>query len=191
MTLPLQDVDIDFKPIESFLGLNHGVAHRMDIHGYDSVIKLVDALKDREGARLLMHEAKMYAKLRDLWGKAIPSMVCSGPVSLGREMLAITYEGKSLDRIITSATTQSAIEDIKCKAHHALAALHKHGFVHGDIALRNIVRDDATGSVKLIDLGNLHARKDRKAFASEAAELDEVLMRATEYSQETERKRSI
>jgi hypothetical protein len=175
--LPLQDIDVEFKPIESFPGLNHGVAHRMDVHGYDSVIKLVDANKDREGASILAREAEMYAELRDLWGDAIPSMVCSGPVSLGREMLAITYEGRSLDRTITSATTQSAIEDIRCKARRALTALHNHGVVHGDIALRNIVRDDASGSVKLIDLGNMYKPEDRAAFSSESAQLEQVLMR--------------
>ncbi len=40
----------------------HGVAHRMDVYGYDSVIKLVDANKDREGATILARKAEMYAE---------------------------------------------------------------------------------------------------------------------------------
>jgi tRNA A-37 threonylcarbamoyl transferase component Bud32 len=97
-------------------------------------------------------------------------------VSLGREMLAITYEGKSLDRCIATSTTPSAVEDVKRKARRALAALHNHGVVHGDIALRNIVRDEATGSVKLIDLGSMYKPEDQSAFSSESAHLEQVLM---------------
>jgi hypothetical protein len=180
--LPLRDIDVEFKPVESFPCLNHGVAYRIDVHGYDSVIKLVDAEKDREGASILAHEAEMYSKLHELWGVTIPSMVFSGPVMLGRLMLAVTYEGSSLDKSITSFTNQSTIEDIKRKARCALAALHKLGFVHGDIALRNIVRNEATGSVKLIDLGNTCATDDQRELANEAERLENVLMRATEIS---------
>jgi tRNA A-37 threonylcarbamoyl transferase component Bud32 len=58
-----------------------------------------------------------------------------------------------------------------------VAVGHNHGVVHGDTALRNIVRDDATGSVKLIDLGNMYKPEDRAAFSSESAQLEQVLMR--------------
>ena len=62
--------------------------------------------------------------LLGLWDDANPSLVCSGPVSLGREMLAITYEGKSFD----ACSPPSTVDKAERKARTALAAVHEHGF---------------------------------------------------------------
>mmetsp|Transcript_18838 Transcript_18838/g.33447 ORF Transcript_18838/g.33447 Transcript_18838/m.33447 type:complete len:641 (+) Transcript_18838:295-2217(+) len=149
--LPLEELSCDFSPIESYGPLTHGVAHRNLIHGLDSVIKIVDANKDVEGAEGLEYEASMYEELRDLWGSAIPNLVYAGPLTLGRSSLAITYEGQSLDR--KQLELGMSKDELKRKACDALEALHQRGVVHGDVALRNIVVDPATKSVKLIDLG--------------------------------------
>jgi hypothetical protein len=152
LQLPLAEISCDFSPIESYGALNHGVAHRNRIHGFDSVVKIVDANKDKVGCDGLDREAKMYEELSDLWGTAIPSVVYTGPITLGRSALAITYEGQSLDRL--QLDDIMARQELKRKACDALTALHQRGVVHGDLALRNIVVNPATKSVKLIDLGS-------------------------------------
>jgi len=149
--LPLEELSCDFSPIESYGPLTHGVAHRNLIHGLDSVIKIVDANKDVEGAERLEHEANMYEELSDLWGSAIPYLVYTGSITLGRFSLAITYEGKSLDR--KQLELGMGKDELKRKACDALAALHQRGVVHGAVALRNIVVNPTTKSVKFIDLG--------------------------------------
>jgi len=97
--LQLQSISCKFDPIESYGPLNHGVAHRNMVHGHDSVLKIVDSDKDHEGTYLLEHEAEMYESLHGLWGKAIPSLVFSGPITMGRMSSVLTYEGKSLNSI--------------------------------------------------------------------------------------------
>ncbi len=70
-------------------------------------------------------------------------MVCSSSLFLEREVLAISCGAESLDRIFTFATTQSVIQEIVREGDRALSALHKHGFLPGDIVLRKIVHNDA------------------------------------------------
>ena len=123
------------------------------IHGHDSVIKIVDADKDFEGVASLEHEANMYNQLVDMWGRYIPSKVFSGPMAIGRSGLATTYEGQSLDS--NALDFDLSKTELKNKATIvALQALHNHGVLHGDIALRNIVVNPDTRSVKLIDIGS-------------------------------------
>jgi len=179
--LPLDEIDVTFKPMESYGRLQHGVAHRMDVHGYDSVMKLVDAYKDPAGADLLRHEENTYMALKDLWGLALPSLVGSGRVSLGREMLAITYEGKSLDRI-DNVLTEKQLTTLKEKARASLAKLHERGYLHGDIAARNIVYDSGRDTVRLIDLGLAAKAESPAEHEAELQQLDDVFEELLEKS---------
>jgi hypothetical protein len=172
--LPLESISCDFSPTESYGPLNHGVAYRNRIHGFDSVIKIVDASKDSDGEAGLEREADMYEELSDLWGKTIPSMVFSGPISLGRYSLATTYEGKSLDDPLLDV--RMGRNELKRKACDALKTLHQHGMLHGDVALRNVVVDPATKSVKLIDLGSAtEVGSDKNKMATEMRTLSELV----------------
>ena len=172
-TLPLDEIHVTFKPTESYGPLQHGVAHRMDVHGYDAVMKLVDAYKDPAGADLLRHEEKTYMELKDLWSTVLPSLVGSGRVSLGREMLAITYEGQSLDRV-GDVFTQEQLKTLKRKARESLAKLHERGYLHGDVAARNIVYDSKRDSVKLIDLGLSSKAGSSSDYQDELRQIDDV-----------------
>ena len=70
---------------------------------------------------------------------------------------------------------RAAREDVRAQARAALRHIHAVGFVHGDVALRNMCVDDE-GKVLFIDLG--HARKitrDDEA-ALEMLELDGLLV---------------
>ncbi len=61
-------------PSESYDGLNHGVAHRVNnVHGLESVVvKLVDAKKDLVGTNLFINEAAIYEQLRLAAGNPRP-----------------------------------------------------------------------------------------------------------------------
>lgn len=152
--LPLDKISASFDPIETFDGLNHGIAYRNVINGYDSVIKVVETPKDEEGSELLNYEAGIYTKLRGLWGRHIPNMIYAGPISLARNVLAITYEGKSLDRLQDWSQLGMSKDELKRKAEKAVEEVHKLGVLHGDVALRNIVVDPKRKSLRLIDFGN-------------------------------------
>jgi len=72
-------------------------SYRQIVHGYDSVIKIVNSDKDLEGIGIFQREAAMYLSLRGLWGRYIPSLVFAGQIIMGRFLLVVTYEGTSLD----------------------------------------------------------------------------------------------
>ena len=165
----MDEIECTLEPKETYGPLNHGVAHRIDIHGHDSVIKLVDSNKDSEGAALLQNEGEVYEALQSLWGVAIPTLVFNGPISYGREALAITYEGMSLDESYHTLKTT----DIAANARKSLSAIHRAGYVHGDIAARNLVVDNF-GNVKFIDLGQSHRSSSPLSFEMEMRALDDL-----------------
>ena len=139
------------EPVETFPSGEHAVVHRLPIGGYDSVLKLVDAYKDPAGEAILRAEARCYLSLRQLWGSAIPALVFFGPVNRGRYALATLYGGASLAAGARARGKER--EAVRKTARAALRALHEAGWLHGDVAPRNLVKHER-GKVLLIDLGN-------------------------------------
>lgn len=119
--------------------------------------------------------------LKDLWGVALPSLVGSGRVSLGRDMLAITYEGRSLDRINT-VFTENQLKTLREKARASLMKLHERGFLHGDIAARNIVYDSERDAVRLIDLGLAEKDGTSAKYRAELEQIDDIFENFVESS---------
>lgn len=68
---------------------------------------------------------------------------------------------------VTAETSVAAVS--------ALQQLHQLGMLHGDVRLENLVVDQATGSVKVIDLGRSVLGASRKACAAEIAKLQQLL----------------
>ena len=87
----------EFKPIESF-EVEHGVVHRMNVHDYDAIVKLVDSVKDAIGTEEWANEKiQAYKNAGSLCGDVLPSLLYEGDVNLGRKSLIVTYEGKALE----------------------------------------------------------------------------------------------
>lgn len=176
--LPLESIDVQFQPIEAFGPLNHGVAYRMDVHGYDSVMKIVDVNKDHVGAEMFEKEVENYMALQELWGLAMPKLVGDGPISMGRRMITVTYEGKSLQQLIKEkgeSDLQILKKDIAKKAEDALKAIHDRGYVHGDIAARNITYN-SNGEVKIIDFSMAFKSTDQEDFSNEMDKLKQLFL---------------
>ena len=88
-------------------------------------------------------------------------------------MLGSTYEGASLNKI-KDTITKDKWREIGNKAKEALQQIHRSGYVHGDIAERNIVYDTRTGKVTLIDLGMTTKCGNRADHEDEQQQLEQI-----------------
>eukprot|EP00635_Sarcinochrysidales_sp_CCMP3193_P000610 CAMPEP_0118893616 /NCGR_PEP_ID=MMETSP1166-20130328/2755_1 /TAXON_ID=1104430 /ORGANISM="Chrysoreinhardia sp, Strain CCMP3193" /LENGTH=556 /DNA_ID=CAMNT_0006832445 /DNA_START=20 /DNA_END=1690 /DNA_ORIENTATION=+ len=162
-TVRLDGVFSIVNPTEEYGPLNYGVAMRLTVWGTDCVVKLVDAVKERRGLENLRKEAKNYHILHNLCGVSIPHLVFAADLNMGRYGIATTYAGRTLDRdpsLLTHNVYQQTVS--------AIQTLHKAGYLHGDVAPRNIAVKN--GIVLLIDLGSARRSDDPAEFALELQE---------------------
>lgn len=100
---------------------------------FKMALKLVDAYKKPDLVKELHHEADMYRSLGKLQGVYIPKLVWSGTVEG-------IFEGIGISPICTVPSSLSS----KQKQHliDGLRAIHKFGFLHGDLKMQNILVND-------------------------------------------------
>ena len=120
-------------------------------HGYTVIAKGVQ----RFNVRHLEHEALVYRHLRSLQGTFIP--VCLGSTDLvlpyyhmGGQFVCFlfqSYAGVSVSQVINKENKQ----DILSKITHAMEAIHRFRVLHCDALPRNIMADENSGWVQIID----------------------------------------
>lgn len=121
-------------------------------HGYTVVIKATTAEKQR----LLQTEVDNYRRLRSLQGQQIP--VCLGAFKprvtywyhgeLMAQMMILSWSGARLQHVINDENSGFFEKERK----EALAVLRSHGVVHCDSEWRNMLWDDLSGRLVVIDL---------------------------------------
>jgi hypothetical protein len=122
------------------------------------VVKAVDHAEDPECTLRseIAREVDVYNALRSksnvIEQDFIPELVASGKLpGVPRSGIVTRYAGASINRWEPKDKAE-AIE-VRDKAIGALKRLHEHGFMHGDVALRNFVIDEESKKVRVIDLG--------------------------------------
>jgi len=123
--------------------------------GTACVVKLLGLLHStKEAQEELAHEVEVYESLRTLQGRVIPRVLFGGHARFDRLALVLTVEGVTLyDDRGADAARRLGRKAFTSAALDVLSELHRAGYLHGDIALRNVVVDPETLQVKLIDLG--------------------------------------
>ena len=168
-----------------------GPVYRQRLQGRDAVVKIlawscpresdlsdgVDPVKYRAE---MEREADAYGRLRELQGASIPRLLWFGEiVANAADALVTEYAGAPLPPIITSAQFDAAVQ--------ALEDVHRHGVLHGDVALRNFVCNGDGGGedakcVRVVDFGLAVFREEVDdgdgAWARRAAEEMEQARRA-------------
>lgn len=111
-----------------------------------------DKLKSKVVAKRFLREIRMTASLEHPHiVKAYDAGVIGDKIYMATEFVA----GCDLASHIRKHGPMPAAEACKTVEHAALALqhIHEHGMVHRDLKPSNLIRDDATGNVKLLDLG--------------------------------------
>ena len=99
-----------------------------------------------------IHEARMLAQVRSENVVAVHGADSfSGRPGLWTDLV----QGQTLEQIITISGPQSAAEaaTIGAALCRALSEIHKRGLVHRDVKTQNVMREDDTGRVVLMDFG--------------------------------------
>ncbi|KAJ5111794.1 hypothetical protein NUU61_001424 [Penicillium alfredii] len=133
-------------------------------HGYTVIIKATTVQKQHR----LQAEANNYHHLRSLQGHQIP--VCLGVFQprvtywyhgeLMAQMMILSWSGTRLQRVINYENSSFFEEERK----KALAMLRSHGVVHSDSEWRNILWDDPSGRLVVIDLEDVKWLKRPRAL---------------------------
>ncbi|KAJ5462250.1 hypothetical protein N7530_010455 [Penicillium desertorum] len=118
----------------------------------------------------LQAEANNYRHLRSLQGNQIP--VCVGSFQLWvaywyhgeliAQMMVLSWSGTRLQHIINDENSSSFDQERK----KALTVLRSHGVVHNDSEWRNMLWDDLSGQLIVIDLEDMKWLKRRQVLAS-------------------------
>ena len=131
------------------------------------IYKAVDVLRDIDAAGWIAGEARAYAALRDLQGRVIPTLYGF-------------YELWGILHVLVLQPVSEAIreddeidEALRVKMRQALRCVHEVGFVHGDIARRNICRTER-GDVFLVDLERCRAAENLCEMEDEMHEVDRL-----------------
>lgn len=123
------------------------------INGVSSFVKTTYAPHD---ARYTLEgEGEVYAALHMLQGDAIPRVTACGiDEMLNLAVFATEQCGTSMSEMQPRKRKEhGGVRKLYWKAALCLEKIHAAGFIHGDVALRNIVVDSAS-NVKFIDLQN-------------------------------------
>jgi serine/threonine protein kinase len=134
----------------------HGAVWRKSVHGRDVIVKAAFVAKKRyDGADMrkeLDEEIHIYEKLQDLQNDVIPELLFGGHLVGGKYAIATSDAGVTLENwkptTADARATGLIVEDALLK----LDRLHKSGYLHGDVELRNVVVNK-NGKVNFIDLG--------------------------------------
>ncbi|KAJ6038268.1 uncharacterized protein N7446_005078 [Penicillium canescens] len=134
------------------------------LHGYTVIIKATTADKQH----LIQAEADNYGYLRSLQGKHIP--VCLGTFTprvsywyhgeLMEQMMILSWSGSRLQHVINDDNSSFFHKE----REKALAVLRSHGVVHGDSEWRNMLWDDLSGRLIVIDLEDVKWVKRPRAL---------------------------
>ncbi|EKV07085.1 metalloprotease m41 ftsh [Penicillium digitatum] len=135
-------------------------------HGYTVVIKATTVEKQHR----LQAEADNYRHLRILQGHQIPA--CLGSFQprvaywyhgeLMAEMMVLSWSGTRLQHIINDENSSFFNQERK----KALTVLRSHGVVHNDSEWRNMLWDDISGQLIVIDLEDVKLLKRRRVLES-------------------------
>ncbi|GBG35130.1 Protein kinase, putative, partial [Hondaea fermentalgiana] len=128
----------------------------VDVEGHRCFLKTV-SLHAKSANRELLHEAQVYGELEHLQGGVLPKLVLHGQDAFfALRGVLTTQEGVALSaggsKVAERISLSGGLATLTNKIEGALSALHTAGYLHGDVALRNIVIN-SSGDVKLIDLG--------------------------------------
>lgn len=133
--------------------------------GYTVIIKATTVEKQHR----LQAEVDNYRHLRNLQGQQIP--VCLGAFT---PRVSYWYHGELMERMMilswSGRRIQHVINDENSSFFHqerekALAILRSHGVVHGDSEWRNMLWDDLSGCLTVIDLEDVKWLKRPRALA--------------------------
>lgn len=129
--------------------------------------KVVDILRYPRLGRSLKREAKAYAALKQLQGKAIPKFYGYYSVWGILKLLALAPVGEAITE------DQTINEKLRRKMKATLGHIHDAGYIHGDIARRNFCRK-RSGVVFLVDLDKSQRTRDQAEFDKEMRQVDEL-----------------
>ncbi|KAI5059047.1 hypothetical protein GOP47_0025366 [Adiantum capillus-veneris] len=152
------------------------------IDGVDVVVKMFEFF---ESIKYLPHfktEIDAYEKLASLQDEIIPQLVCFGTVWGGTVgFIATKREGCSLKGIDPSSLH---------KLTAALKEIHKHGVLHNDVHLENIVYSEPAcrlHTFKIVDFGNSVLFPNRSDLEKEHANFISLLRKEVQRSRKRQR----
>lgn len=171
-----------FEPLHVCGRTGYLVKATMLPHGYTVVIKATTAEKQR----LLQTEVDNYRHLRSLQGQQIP--VCLGAFKprvtywyhgeLMAHMMILSWSGTRLQRVVNDDNSGFFEKERK----KALAVLRSHGVVHSDSEWRNMLWDDLSGRMVIIDLEDVKWLKRPRALEPTSGNTRHVHRTGTEKS---------
>jgi len=165
------DVVVSYRPgnVRTVLGGEGlGFMHQI-IAGKDCFVKVT---RYEEAETFVRREASVCLELKHLWGVAMPSLICQGDTSIGYAIV-VTNEGESLQSHAGRLILQQKPKEVVRLAESALKAIHSSGWLHGDIAARNI-GVSATG-VRFVDFESAKRMPTDNPGVAQARELNEML----------------
>jgi hypothetical protein len=129
------------------------------------VCKVVDGLRYPDAANLLDNEARAYAALKNLQGKAIPTLYGFYEVWGILQLLALEPVGNAI------LEGEEINQSLRKKMKAALQHIHNAGYIHGDIARRNFCSTES-GDVFLVDLETCQLCGNPSELVDEMNEVD-------------------
>jgi hypothetical protein len=129
------------------------------------VCKVVDVFHYPDAADLLFGEARAYAALQNLQGEVIPTLYGFYEVWGILRLLALEPVGNAISE------EEQIDPPLRRKMKVALRRIHKAGFVHGDVAHRNVCRTES-GDIFLVDLERCQRSENPSELDDEMNEVD-------------------
>lgn len=111
----------------------------------------------------LIREAAAYGSMNTLQGRVVPQLLALGLIEGGGGcfMATTVVQGSPLDKVRMTPALASA-------ATAAVQQLHDHGFIHGDLALQNLIActtADGSTKVMLVDLARARSAQPAECAA--------------------------
>lgn len=173
-----------FEPLHVCGRTGYLVKATLLTHGYTVVIKATTAEKEC----LLQTEVDNYRHLRSLQGQLIP--VCLGAFKprvtywyhgqLMTQMMILSWSGTRLQHVNKDENSGFFEKERK----KALAVLRSHGVVHSDAEWRNMLWDDLSGRLVVIDLEEVKWLKSPRALELTSGNTQPVHQTRAEKSKE-------
>lgn len=153
------------EPFEMLSLSDRSHARRVTVNGRDLVAKIVDfhgvPKHYKEWPKELLYnlewnEVRAYHHLKALQGLVVPQFLYHGSDLNQLWATAVTtYGGVSLRSLVGGEEGRVPLPPgTKSRTLAALRAIHDKGVIHGDVALRNVVRRERDGAVLWVDLEN-------------------------------------
>ncbi|KAJ3004443.1 UNVERIFIED_CONTAM: hypothetical protein HDU68_005103 [Siphonaria sp. JEL0065] len=109
------------------------------------VFKTIDVSKRKDGMAQFQKEVEIYQHLQELQGDVIPKFIAFGNLGGLLQVIVLEYVGRKL----SSEEFVSRRQDVE----EVLNLVHSKGVQHGDLRLPNIMIDDDSNKIRLIDFG--------------------------------------